>query len=692
MAVMELWRRRDLEGAVKTEYIDGNFFTQDSVGNLVGVKVYKDGAEATLTGSVTGYCVLPSGETVSVAGTRSGNQASILVPQSALAYTGPLGITLKLIDGNTITTLMSIIVVVYRSKTDTVITPSSQIITDWSNQISAALQEVEDASVAQDEKIDDLKSAIVNVSDAFIAGNDLAVVGTDYVGVRLNPNTGAVATDTVAARTKVFPISPGATITAKVEYDANSINRFGIGLSNNAVPQSGDTPAVIELGNKVISATTSKSFTNTSNYKYCYIYYWTVAGGAAYNGNSALVTLSEHNAMQQKVTETEMKIVGLLESCSVISGFQTGVIQDDQTYDGATNRASSAIFASNGGCALFNFMESDGYEYNVRCWNADKSEAYLLYSDWTTERKKTVDAPYFAVFFRKSSNAAISDAEVANLRIGVYTPIGYSTVANYRGMRLSILGDSISTYGGNVSTSASDDPRYADGTWTYAGNKIRYPQGNLLTSVEDMYWKKVMNKTGMVFGVNDSIAGALCSWDGTTESDTEGADKHAASMTRIGHLGGNGTPDIILVNVGTNDQGGNVDIGPETDTRVLPTWYDFYGTPENYTQAQIEALPVRTFKDAYRTMLVRLMWMYPSAKIICMTINFRKSTRLDKTDTYNEAIKDVCDLLGVPLVDTRHSGISVFELATYYGDTTHYNANGMKFVADILLKALFYGV
>ena len=160
MAVMELWRRRDLEGTVKPEYIDGNFFTQDSVGNLVGVKCYKDGAEVALTGSVTGYCVLPSGETVSVAGTRSGNQASILVPQSALAYTGPLGITLKLIDGNTITTLMRIIVVVYRSKTDTVITPSSQIITDWANQIAAALQEVEDASAAQDVKIADLKSAI----------------------------------------------------------------------------------------------------------------------------------------------------------------------------------------------------------------------------------------------------------------------------------------------------------------------------------------------------------------------------------------------------------------------------------------------------------------------------------------------------------------------------------------------------
>ena len=204
MAVMELWRRRDLEGTVKPEYIDGNFFTQDSVGNLVGVKCYKDGAEVALTGSVTGYCVLPSGETVSVAGTRSGNQASILVPQSALAYTGPLGITLKLIDGNTITMLMRIIVVVYRSKTDTVITPSSQIITDWANQISAALQEVEDASAAQDVKIADLKSAIAQrgIPSGGASGQSLRKrSGTDYdvewasVGLPTDAQTAAAVSD-----------------------------------------------------------------------------------------------------------------------------------------------------------------------------------------------------------------------------------------------------------------------------------------------------------------------------------------------------------------------------------------------------------------------------------------------------------------------------------------------------------------
>jgi len=160
MARIESWFEQDLKKPVIQRYIKGNFFSLDNVGNLVGVKVYDNGAEATLSGSVTGYCVLADGTTVPVSGTRSGNQAYILLPQSALSIPGYIGIVLKLTDGNTITTLLSIIATVYPSQTDEVITPSSQVITDWSQQISVALQEVEDASAAQDAKIDDLKSAL----------------------------------------------------------------------------------------------------------------------------------------------------------------------------------------------------------------------------------------------------------------------------------------------------------------------------------------------------------------------------------------------------------------------------------------------------------------------------------------------------------------------------------------------------
>lgn len=531
------------------------------------------------------------------------------------------------------------------------------------------------------EDVGDLKSAITNISDAFIAGENYNVVGTDYVGVRLNPQTGAVVTDVAAARTKVFPIVPGAQITVKLTYDSRSINRFGIGLSNNEVPQNGDTPEVVQLGNAVISSNQSKEFVNSGNYKYCYVYYWTVAGGVAYEGNSQLVTLSEINTLRQDITKIDFDIASLQKSCATISDFYKGVIQSDGTYDGTPNRASSGIYATNGGCAVLNFMKGDGYEYNVATWDSKHQNYAQIYSDWTTERKKTINAPYFAVFFRKSDNSDITDDERKNLKIGIYTTVGYSSVANYSGKRISILGDSISTYGDD-SQAGGTDPRYApEGcTTTYPGNRIKYPTLGVV-EVQATYWYRTIERLGMVLGINDSWAGSRVSWDGTTEDTDIGAEKHLASQTRINHLGLNGSPDIILVNGGTNDFNAHVQIGTVD-----------YSNPITLTDEQIAALPVSTFADAYRTMLIRIMKTYPDAKVIAMTPSFTKATNrsLEEYDNYCETIKEVCDMLGVHVVDTRMNGISIFDLSTYLGDDLHYNYNGMVLVADLLTKDLLF--
>lgn len=204
MAITESWFKQDLKKPVIQRYIVGNFFSLDNVGNLVGVKVYDDGDEATLSGSVTGYCTLVDGTTVPVSGTRSGNQAYILLPQSVLSITGPIGIVLKLTDGNTITTLLSIIATVYPSQTDTVIIPSSQVITDWAQQINTALQNVVDASAAQDEKIYSLESEIARrgIPSGGASGQSLRKKsGTNYdlewadVGLPTDAQTAAAVSD-----------------------------------------------------------------------------------------------------------------------------------------------------------------------------------------------------------------------------------------------------------------------------------------------------------------------------------------------------------------------------------------------------------------------------------------------------------------------------------------------------------------
>jgi len=144
MAKIETWFTQDLNTAVKPHSFPGEVFNNDSLGNLIGVEVTKDGEPFALTGSVNGYCVLSNGETIPVAGNRSGNKASIVLPQTAYSVRGVIKITLKLTNGNETTTLLQVVGAVDQSVTGNMVNPGS-VVQDWSQQIATALQELQDA-------------------------------------------------------------------------------------------------------------------------------------------------------------------------------------------------------------------------------------------------------------------------------------------------------------------------------------------------------------------------------------------------------------------------------------------------------------------------------------------------------------------------------------------------------------------
>ena len=146
MALVETWLNCELTEPVKVHYLKGNVFSMDSLGNRIGVNVYKNGEPATLSGSVNGYCVLSSGATVPVVGVRLNNTVYIDLIQDCYAIPGPISIAIKLTDGDTITTLACIVANVYLSRTDQMITPGQSIIDDWTEQITAVLQQCIDAT------------------------------------------------------------------------------------------------------------------------------------------------------------------------------------------------------------------------------------------------------------------------------------------------------------------------------------------------------------------------------------------------------------------------------------------------------------------------------------------------------------------------------------------------------------------
>ena len=249
----------------------------------------------------------------------------------------------------------------------------------------------------------------------------------------------------------------------------------------------------------------------------------------------------------------------------------------------------------------------------------------------------------------------------------------------YKGKKISILGDSISTFG-------DPDSRNQLGTYCYSyypTETCRYSASGNVTidgvtyqsiafDVENTWWMRVINTLGASLGINES-------WRGTRVSGT--GDSAFNNQTRISHLGGNGTPDLILVFGGTNDAGNDVTLGTFNG-----------GNYSDYDTAQkIAALPVTTFADAYKAMLIRLMYTYPTSEIVCILPTFTTSYyEISDLDNYVEVIKEACDFFGIKWIDVRVSGITIFNKDSYLVDGIHPNATGMSLLADKVYKHLIF--
>lgn len=144
MAIIESWFNQDMKEAVKVRYLDGNVFSADSAGNLIGVNVFDGGSPASLSGTVSGSIIRADGVTVFATGSLSGEKASVVMPSAAYAVPGPISIVIKLTTGGAVITLCAVVANVYQSSTDAIvdpgtIIPSVQALIDAINQAVASI-------------------------------------------------------------------------------------------------------------------------------------------------------------------------------------------------------------------------------------------------------------------------------------------------------------------------------------------------------------------------------------------------------------------------------------------------------------------------------------------------------------------------------------------------------------------------
>ena len=125
MAQYESWFKQDLKKPIKVQLLNGNLFSQDNQGNLIGVEVFDNGEPASLAGTVSANIIRADGGTVAATGTLSGNKCSVVLPAAAYAIPGLETIVIKLTSSGVVTTLLALVVTIYRASTDTAVDPGT---------------------------------------------------------------------------------------------------------------------------------------------------------------------------------------------------------------------------------------------------------------------------------------------------------------------------------------------------------------------------------------------------------------------------------------------------------------------------------------------------------------------------------------------------------------------------------------
>lgn len=215
----------------------------------------------------------------------------------------------------------------------------------------------------------------------------------------------------------------------------------------------------------------------------------------------------------------------------------------------------------------------------------------------------------------------------------------------YIGKKLSILGDSISTFNGYIPS----------------GNATYYPSGDV-TDVSDTWWKKLIDNTGLVLDTNNS-------WSGSRVTTT-GGESSAGCMTRCQNLG---NPDIIIVWMGINDFNNEVALGTYDGTTSVP----------NVTT---------TFREAYGIMLNKILTAYPSAEVYVCTLTPCERNSPEgfpeindngiALKRFNDAIIELADAFNVRILDHAKSGLTYQNMSVYDPDKLHPNKLGHTLIAN----------
>lgn len=257
--------------------------------------------------------------------------------------------------------------------------------------------------------------------------------------------------------------------------------------------------------------------------------------------------------------------------------------------------------------------------------------------------------------------------EVGNVGFAVNEKgFGLLRLSDIQDRKVSILGDSISTYNGYL---PSDEEGY-DGA-SYA---TYYPAYGI-NDVRKTWWYKFLARKGATLLRNCSWSNSGCCGNSqsTTSAEIGSSDRRIADLSKDGVQ-----PDIIINYIGINDFKRN---------KLVGSW--------NGGSLPLDGT-VNVFSEAYALMVYKEMMEYPNAKIYCCTLADTAHSAIDLQDPttypcendnhetlsmYNTAIRNVAQALGAMVVELHSAGITYFNCDDFTGDLLHPNVAGAELIA-----------
>ncbi len=423
-----------------------------------------------------------------------------------------------------------------------------------------------------------------------------------------------------------------------------------------------------------------------------------VASGKANIANSVsrvrtIETVSDYNGFNS-TNNTMSGIIGFQNgspaSCNVYGVYSTigksGFVTDGVSYDESA--------ASNYYGGIYAKIHSGSYKITTfrNCYYSPAAGQAGPGSDVLTKLDKTTVSAYDDMdTLLANLNAAVSayDGECGRT-LGAWTldTDGYpviegltSALAPSKTKRISVIGDSISTFRGFVPYGYSCHYPTADGD---------------LTSVSQTYWYRLAYDL-----MSDAVIDRNISYSGTavTRTTNEGSSGQTwfgkDFCTRFIQQGGVGNPDIVIIHGGTNDYAHNVDelaAGVAMRSANAPSdeaFADMFGKADAaVTRAEIEALDDTTFCTAYIKLVCLIRERYPNAKIVCvigdyLTTGIEKST-IRIAEHYGARYVDLYAVNGYN--DQTYMPKHDYNPST--GSGCHPSSAAMKFIAEKIYTEL----